>query len=118
MNTPTYFAKLHFHLMTIGLILKNLSIVIGMKRMGYRLDLGHSDPLHITFKRGYCYEDAENLGAWWVPLDKNRTDYAHLIGDAPSDGKLRHACVQEYVWHDAIFATGREVQFWWIATEL
>lgn len=117
MNT-NYFADIRFHLMTIGLILKNLSIIIGMRRMGYKLNFKHSDPLHITFTRGCCYKDAENLEAWFVQLDKNRLAYAHLIGDAPADGKLNHACVQEYVWHDAIFATGREVQFWWIATEL
>lgn len=113
-----YFAAIHFKLMTLWKILTNLSIVIGMKRMGYQLDFKRSDPLHITFKRGYCYEDAENLDSWWVPLDKNRSAYAHLIGDAPADGNLVHPCVQEYVWHDAIFATGREVQFWWIATGL
>lgn len=86
--------------------------------MGYRLDFEHSDPMRITFTRGCCYKDANGLDSWWVPLDKNRSNYAHLIGDAPVDGTIIHPCVQEYVWHDAIFATGREVQFWWIATDL
>lgn len=113
-----YFATIRFHLMTIELILKNLSIIIGMKRMGYRFNFEHSDPLHITFTRGHCYKDAKELDSWFVPLDKNRSNYAHLIGDAPLDGKPHRACVQEYVWHDSIFATGREVQFWWIATGL
>ena len=111
-----YFATIHFKLMTLWKILTNLSIVIGMKRMGYRLDLGHSDPMHITFTRGFCYKDAE--GSLSIPLDKNRSVYHHLIGDAPTDGKIPHACVQEYVWHDFIWPTGREVQFWWIATDL
>jgi hypothetical protein len=118
MMNNNYLANLHFHIQTMMLVLRNLFIVAGMMKMGYKLDFKRSTPLHINFTRGCCYKDADALEAWFIPLDKNRSAYAHLIGDAPADGKLNHACVQEYVWHDAIFATGREVQFWWIATEL